>query len=155
MARRKDDPDCQAALKARTLTDALSKLGRAAAISLMLATQKLDKTVIPTSVQENVSGRMAFKANTLQGSMLVLGHKGAMDLPDIPGRGIWHFGSRNVVVQAPLIAPEEIQERCLRLAQEFQEGHRRMQASLLTPQRPGATKEAVAVIDNLVKESSQ
>jgi len=126
MNRSKHDPDYEQAVAARYLADSISKLSRAAAINLLLATQKLDRQVIPTSVSENISGRMAFRANSLQGSLVVLGTKDAMELPEIPGRGIWNFGTKKMIVQAPFIDEETIKKRCNHLAKEFKSGKRKL-----------------------------
>jgi len=64
MIRSKYDDDYLDAMEARRLADSIAKLSRAASIHLILATQKLDKQVIPTSVSENICrvdlGRIAF-----------------------------------------------------------------------------------------------
>lgn len=125
MNRPRTDKDYGASIEARQLADSIAKLARAAGIHLLLATQKLDKQVIPTSVSENISGRMAFRANSLQGSLVVLGTKEAMELPEIPGRGIWSFGTKKVILQAPFIDEKTIQARCKVLADEFNSGNRK------------------------------
>lgn len=125
MNRPRIDKDYGASIEARQLADSIAKLARAAGIHLLLATQKLDKQVIPTSVSENISGRMAFRANSLQGSLVVLGTKEAMELPEIPGRGIWSFGTKKVTLQAPFIEEKTIQARCKVLANEFSSGKRK------------------------------
>jgi S-DNA-T family DNA segregation ATPase FtsK/SpoIIIE len=131
MNRNKFDPDYENALKARMLADSISKLSRAAAIHLLLATQKLDRQVIPTSVSENISGRMAFRANSLQGSLIVLGTKDACDLPEIPGRGIWSFGTKKVIVQAPFVDEKTIKQRCEQIHEMFQRGKRFMLSPMI------------------------
>ena len=120
------DPDHELTQAARKLIDTLSKLSRAAAINLILATQKLEKQVIPTTVSENISARMAFKANSLQGSLLVTGSKDALDLPEIKGRGIWVYGSKRTVVQAPYIEDKEVIRCCEGIAKDFDEGRRKL-----------------------------
>ena len=125
MNRPRTDKDYGASVEARQLADSIAKLARAAGIHLLLATQKLDKQVIPTSVSENISGRMAFRANSLQGSMVVLGTKEAMELPEIPGRGIWSFGTKKLTLQAPFIDEKSIRARCKVLAEEFKSGKRK------------------------------
>lgn len=119
MKRSKDDPDFSLSTQAQRLTDDLAKLSRAAAIHLILATQKVSKEIIATSIQENISARMCFKMNTLQGSLIVLGNKDAAELPDIKGRGIWSLGNKMAVVQAPYISDVDIVERCSRIKAEF------------------------------------
>jgi len=69
---------------------------------------------------------MAFKANSLQGSLVVLGTKDALDLPDVRGRGIWSFGNKKIIVQAPFIEGNEIKSNCIRIANEFKAGARKM-----------------------------
>ena len=118
------DDDYKIGLEARKLADSISKLSRAAAIHLILATQKLDKEVIPTSVSENISGRMAFRSPSLQGSMVVLGTKDAMDLPAIKGRGIWNVGNEMTIVQAPFITDAEIKRISKRISNEFKANER-------------------------------
>lgn len=131
MNRNRHDPDYEGALEARRLADSISKLSRAAAIHLLLATQKLDRQVIPTSVSENISGRMAFRANSLQGSLIVLGTKEASELPEIPGRGIWNYGTRKVVIQSPFIEEKAIKQRCEALTELFKSGKRQMLSPMI------------------------
>lgn len=131
MNRSKFDPDQQASIDARRLADSISKLSRAAAIHLLLATQKLDRQVIPTSVSENISGRMAFRANSLQGSLIVLGTKDACDLPEIPGRGIWNFGTQKMILQSPYVDEKTIKERCEVIAEQFRFGKRKLLSPMI------------------------
>ena len=97
------DPHFASVAEARQLTNDIAKRGRAACISLILATQKITKETIDTAIQENITGRICFRMNTLQGSMIVLGNKLAMELPDIPGRAVWQCGNEQVEVQTPLL----------------------------------------------------
>ena len=53
------------AIQAKILTDEITKLGRAAAINLILSTQKVSSKTIDTSIQHNVEGKMCFRVNTL------------------------------------------------------------------------------------------
>jgi DNA segregation ATPase FtsK/SpoIIIE-like protein len=126
MNRSKHDPDYQGSLDARRLADSISKLSRAAAIHLLIATQKLDRQVIPTSVSENISGRMAFRANSLQGSMIVLGSKDACELPEIPGRGIWSYGTKKMIIQSPYADEKTIKAKCSQVADLFKDGKRKL-----------------------------
>ena len=105
--------------EARTLTDSIAKLSRAAGIHLILATQKLLAEVLPTTVTENLSGKMCFRAETLQGSLLVLGNRDATDLPKIPGRGIWSCGNKQIIVQAPSVTDKDVRDFSKWLGEEF------------------------------------
>ena len=111
-------------LEARETTEDLTKLARAAAIHLIFATQKVEDKVVPTTIQENISARVAFQANTLQGSMIPLGTRDALDLPDIPGRGIWNFGAKRMLLQAPYIDGKEIVEACKKIKEDFEHERR-------------------------------
>ncbi len=150
MNRSRHDPDYQTSLDARQLADSISKLSRAAAIHLLLATQKLDRSVIPTSVSENISGRMAFRANSLQGSMVVLGCKDASELPEIPGRAIWAFGTQKIIIQAPFVDEKTIRARCEQVAEGFKAGKRK----LLSPMIGKVGKKQEAEMQAMVYQSS-
>jgi S-DNA-T family DNA segregation ATPase FtsK/SpoIIIE len=104
---------------ARELTDKIAKLGRAAGIHVILATQKVVKETIDTRVQTNINARMCFRVNTIQSSMTVLGNKKAAELPEIKGRGIWSVGSTDIVVQVPKLLNEEVIEEVGALVAKF------------------------------------
>ena len=153
MNRSKFDPDYKNAMEARQLADSISKLSRAAAIHLLLATQKLDKQVIPTSVSENISGRMAFRANSFQGSMVVLGTKDAYDLPNIPGRAIWSLGNQKVIVQAPYIEDSYIKDCCQRIKNEFKAGRRKLFTPLIGEVQKAEAKSNQKNFDSNLKKT--
>lgn len=104
---------------ARELTDKIAKLGRAAGIHLVLATQKVVKETIDTRVQSNINARMVFRLNTVASSMTVLGNKKAAELPQIKGRAIWSVGSEDNVVQVPYLSPEEMNDELVELQSKF------------------------------------
>ncbi len=89
----------------------ISRLGRAACVHLILATQKVTKDTISTAIQENGSGRMCFRTSTLQNSVAMLGDSKAFDLPQIAGRGIWDDGSERLDVQTPFVSDNPIEIR--------------------------------------------
>ncbi len=95
--------------RARELTDELAKLSRAAAIHLVIATQKPIKESLDTKTLENLSGRMVFKMSTLAGSTTALGNIKAYSLPDIKGRAVWAGGNKFVEVQAPFLSEEALE----------------------------------------------
>jgi|GEM_PF-2821891 len=95
-------------LEAREITNDIAKLGRAAAINLLVATQKVHKSIIDTALQENLGGRMAFRMATLANSASVLGSKGANNLSANPGRSLWQFGLKTLEVQPPFIEEKKI-----------------------------------------------
>jgi hypothetical protein len=122
--------------RARELTDSIAKLGRAARIHLILATQKVTKETIDTTIQENISARMCFQVNTLHGSLTMLGTKDALDLPSIPGRGIWLNGNERITVQTPYISSEEIRSLCKKIKDEFDQCLRQHNQVMLHKEKP-------------------
>ncbi len=107
------------AQEARETADKIAKLGRAAGIHLILATQKVVKETIDTRVQTNINAKMCFRVNTIASSMTVLNNKKAADLPKINGRGIWSVGSTDLVVQVPYLDAEGIAEEVESLTVKF------------------------------------
>lgn len=134
--RSSQDVDYELVGRAREVTDSLAKLGRAAGIHLILATQKVSKETVETTIQENISARMCFRMNTLHGSLAVLGSKEALDIPSIPGRAIWLNGHKRIEAQAPAIRPEEIQAYCAALKEEFEGGSRSLFGEMIGTAKP-------------------
>ena len=116
-----DDVLSKLVTEARSLTDEIAKLSRAAGIHLILATQKVSKETVDTKVQENIAGKVCFKMNTLQGSVAVLGNKDAYELPNIPGRGIWSLGSHQVEIQTPMLTDKELDQEISSLQESIDE----------------------------------
>ena len=106
----KDHPDYFAIELARTLARKILKLGRAARISALFGLQRPSKESIDTEIQENIDARICFKVNTIEGSSRMLGHKSAIELPMIPGRGIWKLGNHEEIFQAAYITDKDIKE---------------------------------------------
>ncbi|MDC1174190.1 FtsK/SpoIIIE domain-containing protein [Bacteriovoracaceae bacterium] len=119
---RRDDEDYDLICEARNLTEKIAKLGRAAAINLVLATQKVSKESIDTRIQENITGRMCFKTGTPEGSVRVLGNAKASHLPATPGRGVWQFGNEECEVQAPYLSTNAMKEVLQEVKEEYQTG---------------------------------
>lgn len=104
---------------ARELADKIAKLGRAAGIHLILATQKVVKETIDTRVQTNINAKMCFRVNTIASSMTVLNNKKAAELPDVQGRGIWSVGCNDLVVQVPYLDNAGVAEEITGLISKF------------------------------------
>jgi S-DNA-T family DNA segregation ATPase FtsK/SpoIIIE len=127
--------------EARDLTESLAKLARAAGIHLVLATQKVTKETVPTSIQENIGGRMCFRMNTLQGSLTILGNKLAFELPDHPGRAIWSAGNQYVELQAPLLSEEETLRELEVIKFDYEQGKKKNYNAMLTLQKGKSEEE--------------
>lgn len=110
---------------ARELTDEITKLGRAAGIHLIAATQKVTTKTIETDVQENIGGRICFRVGTLQGSNTVLGNKKAYELPNIKGRAIWNTGNDFIEVQTPFLSEAMIEKEIADIQADFSSGKRK------------------------------
>tara|TARA_B110001454_G_scaffold219192_1_gene251127 strand:- start:13187 stop:14674 length:1488 start_codon:yes stop_codon:yes gene_type:complete len=110
--------------QARELTDDLAKLGRAAKMNLIIATQKVTTDTIDTKIQENMGGRICFRANTLQGSLTVLGNKMAFELPDVKGRAVWANGTTFTEVQTPFVKEDVLKDEINKIKIEYEAGVR-------------------------------
>ena len=108
--------DRTTAMHAREAFGNLAKQGRAAGINLILATQKIEKSAIPTQVTDNIDGRMVFRITSIAGSVQALGNNKATKIKKIPGRGIWRFGQDYFDVQTPFISEEDVKEACQNLS---------------------------------------
>ncbi|MFP5491661.1 MAG: FtsK/SpoIIIE domain-containing protein [Bacteriovoracia bacterium] len=150
---RKDSVDYELVSEARDLTESIAKLGRAAAIHLILATQKVSKETIDTRMQENISGRMCFKLNTPEGSVRVLGNAKASHLPATPGRGIWQFGHDEIEVQTPFLSSNSMKPELQLIAQDYAEEKKTLnqpmgfatpsESSSVPVKKPSLTKQDV------------
>ena len=94
--------------RGRIATQKILKLGRASRISVLFGLQRPSKESIDTEIQENIDARMCFKVNTIEGSIRMIGNKNGLNLPPIPGRGIWKYGNLEEVYQAPFITQNDI-----------------------------------------------
>ena len=126
--------------QARELTDEIAKLGRAASIHLIIATQKVTNESIDTKIQENVGGRVCFRVNTLQGSSTVLGNKKAFELPDVKGRAIWASGNDFTEVQTPFVSEKLIAEEIAQIKIDFDSGKRHCLQGMVSDQKAEVTK---------------
>jgi hypothetical protein len=137
---------------ARDLTDEITKLGRAACIHLIAATQKVTTKTIDTDVQENIGGRICFRVGTLQGSNVVLGNKKAFELPDIKGRAIWARGNDFTEVQTPFVSEKFIGQQISAIKGDFESGKRKCLQPLLVPAVAGV--EVESTLKGLGKEET-
>lgn len=125
---------------ARELTDEITKLGRAAGIHLIAATQKVTTKTIETDVQENIGGRICFRVGTLQGSNTVLGNKMAYELPNIKGRAVWNSGNDFIEVQTPFLSESMIEKEISAFKEEFSSGTRRCLQAMVTDHKADTVK---------------
>lgn len=117
------DAEKETIRECRNLVNEIAKLGRAACIHIIIATQKVSKSIIDTALQENIGGRMAFRMATLANSTQVLGAKEASDLPEIPGRAIWNFGTKFLEVQVPFLDDKLLSKKIKQIADQRIKSH--------------------------------
>ena len=72
--------------EARKLCQDIAKLGRAAGIRMILATQRATKTSIDTTTLDNLEARLCFRTRSISGSVAILGDSSGLSLPSISGR---------------------------------------------------------------------
>lgn len=72
---------------------AIARLGRAAGIHLIMATQRPDVTSIPGALKANLDGRICGHVADSTSSQVILDDGSAADLPAVPGRFILRDGS--------------------------------------------------------------
>lgn len=145
----------ETALSARDMTDQIAKLGRAAGIHLILATQKVVKETIDTRVQTNINAKMCFRVNTIASSMTVIGNKKAAELPDIKGRGVWSLGSNDLIVQVPRLTDDEIIEEIGLLTGKFNGDASPLQQPMLQIMSPKKARSTKLVMNDGNSEESE
>ena len=101
--------------QARKMCQDIAKLGRAAGIHMILATQRATKTSIDTTTLDNLEARLCFRTRSVSGSVAILGDSSGLSLPSISGRAIWQRGIQSKKVQVPYISESELKKLC----QEF------------------------------------
>jgi DNA segregation ATPase FtsK/SpoIIIE-like protein len=118
----RDHTDYSYIVKAIEYMDKLARKARAAGIHILLATQKIDKSSIPTRIQEMMGGRLALRVKTMENSIRLIGNRMAYDLPAVPGRAIWSVDSDFKEVQIPFISDDEINLRVKKIKVELENG---------------------------------
>lgn len=87
-------------VKAREAINKIARQGRAAAVHLIVATQKPDSQSFDQTVKANMPAILCFSMPSQVASISVLGTKRAFDLnPEIKGRAIYKFGPKLHEVQ--------------------------------------------------------
>ncbi len=85
--------------QARGQVLSLMRMGRAAGIHLILATQFPDARTVPTDIRGNATTRIAFAVANHHESAAILGSAGAESLPRVPGRALLECFGERVEVQ--------------------------------------------------------
>lgn len=88
----------------------LNNLGRSVGIHTIIATQRPSSKVLPGEMKTNMPLILAARVPNWSQSMVILGHKGAADLPLLPGRLFFEDGLKSGCVQAPHLRDDQVIE---------------------------------------------
>lgn len=88
----------------------IARLGRAAGVHMVLATQRPDAKVLPGEVKANLDARIAQGRMDKTPSMMTLDSMAATKLPPIKGRAMFRQGDAMIEFQAYFLAPENLPE---------------------------------------------
>jgi hypothetical protein len=93
------------------LVGKIARLGRAAGIHMVLATQRPDAKVLPGEVKANLDARIAQGRMDKTPSFMTLDSDAATKIPAIKGRAVYRAGGDGVIeFQAYFLAPENLPE---------------------------------------------
>lgn len=100
------------AMKARAavLLSSIARLGRAAGIHMVLATQRPDAKVLPGELKANLDARIAQGRMDKIPSLMTLDSDEATKLPAIKGRAVFRANNDQLEFQAYFLAPEYLPE---------------------------------------------
>ncbi|MCM3728704.1 FtsK/SpoIIIE domain-containing protein [Neobacillus cucumis] len=88
----------------------IARLGAGLGFRLILATQYGTGDIIPRQCKQNSDAKLCFRVQSGTASRVVLDTDGAEALPKIKGRAIYQMADERVIVQTPLITPEDIEK---------------------------------------------
>ncbi|TWE06383.1 S-DNA-T family DNA segregation ATPase FtsK/SpoIIIE [Neobacillus bataviensis] len=88
----------------------IARLGAGLGFRLILATQYGTGDIIPRQCKQNSDAKLCFRVQSGVASRVVLDADGAEALPKIKGRAIYQMADERVIVQTPLITPEDIEK---------------------------------------------
>lgn len=90
--------------------NSIVRLGRAAGIHMILATQRPDAEYIPGSTKSNIQARVALGGLSRTGSEMTIEDPAASQLPGVAGRGIWFQSGQLTEMQGYLTEDEDLDE---------------------------------------------
>lgn len=88
----------------------ISQVGRAAAVKLILATQRPCREIISGAISCNLDTKLALRTVTAQESRNIIQVNGAESLPDY-GYGIMQIKGKNKPIEIPMTSDDDIRER--------------------------------------------
>lgn len=88
--------------------NSIVRLGRAAGVHMVLATQRPDAEYIPGSTKSNIQARVALGGLSRTGSEMTIEDPAASTLPGVAGRGIWFQSGQLTEMQGYLTEDEDL-----------------------------------------------
>lgn len=88
--------------------NSIVRLGRAAGVHMILATQRPDAEYIPGSTKSNIQARVALGGLSRTGSEMTIEDEAASKLPGVAGRGIWFESGKLTEMQGYLTEDEDL-----------------------------------------------
>jgi DNA segregation ATPase FtsK/SpoIIIE, S-DNA-T family len=88
------------------ITDIVRK-GRGSGYYVIYSTQYPSMQAVSSQIKRNIPSRLSYVLDSSTASVTVLDTKGAEDLPDIPGRGIYK-DTKSKIIQTPFMSNSEI-----------------------------------------------
>ncbi|MGH8328044.1 MAG: FtsK/SpoIIIE domain-containing protein, partial [Steroidobacteraceae bacterium] len=129
------------------LLSTVGRMGRALGIHLVLCTQRPDADVLPGQIKGQMGATIAFRARDFVQSEVLLG-QGDMTAAMLPqeakGRAYYKGSEEGVMVQTPLVTPEEAEAVVRRIVAEVVSGGGGQSRSWRHPPRPGAGRAGFA-----------
>lgn len=97
--------------------------GRSLGISCIPCPQRASADIVPGVLKAMCPATVAFRQRNDVNSKIFLEHRGAADLPSIPGRGIVQTSDFEIVVQVPYLNTDQVREvvKCVKNQIEWEE----------------------------------
>ncbi len=86
----------------------LTAMGAGLGVHIILCTQRPDAEVVDGRIRANIGSVICMQVATDIQSRVILGHNGAEDLPEIPGRAIYQAFGREWTVQTPFVSKKKM-----------------------------------------------
>ena len=149
----KQNPDYDAITKAQEYMDLLARKSRACGIHLIMATQRISEQSIPTRIQENLGGRLAFKVKTPENSMRMLGNNLASNLPGFKGRAIWATNFKDLEIQVPYVSDKFLRSKIKEYMNLLEKGHKSYYP--LTHFETGVIEKSQEQLNGMIEEEKK
>ena len=87
----------------------LTAMGAGLGVHIILCTQRPDAEVVSGKIRANMGTVICMQVANGTQSRVILGHEGAEDLPEIPGRAIYQAYGKEWTVQTPFVSDKKME----------------------------------------------